>query len=125
LQNQSASVGNLPYWTVIDGQQRLTTMQLLLDAAHQALTLVGSETLARQVEDLIRNPEHFGRTAEDRFKVWPTNRDRTAFNDVIGCDSSGGLLTAPAPGQPHDSSAPVLQRGDDGLVDGGTQRVPR
>ena len=37
LQNQSASVGNLPYWTIIDGQQRLTTMQLLLDAAHQAL----------------------------------------------------------------------------------------
>ncbi|WP_132299768.1 DUF262 domain-containing protein [Kribbella sp. VKM Ac-2568] len=83
LQNQSASVGNLPYWTIIDGQQRLTTMQLLLDAAHQALTLVGSETLARQVEDLIRNPEHFCRTAEDRFKVWPTNRDRAAFNDVM------------------------------------------
>ncbi|MFI6678708.1 DUF262 domain-containing protein [Kribbella sp. NPDC050470] len=83
LQNQSASVGNLPYWTIIDGQQRLTTMQLLLDAAHQALTLVGSETLARQVEDLIRNPEHFCRTAEDRFKVWPTNRDRAAFNEVM------------------------------------------
>jgi uncharacterized protein with ParB-like and HNH nuclease domain len=83
LQNQSASVGNLPYWTIIDGQQRLTTMQLLLDAAHQALTLVGSETLARQVEDLIRNPEHFCRTAEYRFKVWPTNRDRAAFNDVM------------------------------------------
>jgi len=83
LQNQSASVGNLPYWTIIDGQQRLTTMQLLLDAAHQSLTLVGSETLARQVEDLIRNPEHFCRNAEDRFKVWPTNRDRAAFNDVM------------------------------------------
>ena len=83
LQNQSASVGNLPYWTIIDGQQRLTTMQLLLDAAHQALTSVGSETLARQVEDLIRNPEHFCRNAEDRFKVWPTNRDRAAFNDVM------------------------------------------
>lgn len=83
LQNQSASVGNLPYWTIIDGQQRLTTMQLLLDAAHQSLTLAGSETLARQVEDLIRNPEHFCRDTEDRFKVWPTNRDRAAFNDVM------------------------------------------
>jgi hypothetical protein len=83
LQNQAASVGNLPYWTIIDGQQRLTTMQLLLDAAHQSLTLVGAETLARQVEDLIRNPDHFCRNAEDRFKVWPTNRDRDAFNDVM------------------------------------------
>ncbi|WP_439937088.1 GmrSD restriction endonuclease domain-containing protein [Nocardia sp. N13] len=83
LQNQSASVGNLPYWTIIDGQQRLTTMQLLLDAAHQALTLVGADTLARQVEDLIRNPEHFCGSSEDRFKVWPTNRDRAAFNDVM------------------------------------------
>lgn len=83
LQNQALSVGNLPYWTIIDGQQRLTTMQLLLDAAHQCLVAVGSENLARQVEDLIRNPAHFCHEAEDRFKVWPTNRDRAAFNDVM------------------------------------------
>ena len=50
LQNQALSVGNLPYWTIIDGQQRLTTMQLLLDAAHQCLVSVGSDNLARQVE---------------------------------------------------------------------------
>lgn len=95
LQNQSASVGNLPYWTIIDGQQRLTTMQLLLDAAHQALTLVGADTLARQVEDLIRNPEHFCRSAEDRFKVWPTNRDRAAFNDVMAAALPVGYADLP------------------------------
>src|SRR4051794_20396945 len=99
LQNQSASVGNLPYWTIIDGQQRLTTMQLLLDAAHQSLSLVGSATLARQVEDLIGNPEHFCRNAEDRFKVWPTNRDRAAFNDVMAAE-----LPVDYAGLPHRSS---------------------
>lgn len=99
LQNQAASVGNLPYWTIIDGQQRLTTLQLLLDAAHQSLVSVKSETLARQVEDLIRNPEHFCRDAEDRFKVWPTNRDRAAFNDVMAA-----ALPVDYAGLPHQSS---------------------
>jgi len=32
---------------------------------------------------LIENAEAFRRDAEDRFKVWPTNRDRPAFNEVM------------------------------------------
>ena len=30
LQNQSVVLGSLPIWTIIDGQQRLTTIQILL-----------------------------------------------------------------------------------------------
>jgi hypothetical protein len=83
LQNQAGSLGHLPQWTIIDGQQRLTTLQLLLDAAHHVIALRGVELQARQIEDLVRNPAHFCRTPADAFKVWPTNRDREAFNEIM------------------------------------------
>jgi hypothetical protein len=44
---------------------------------------------------LIRNPEHFCRNAEDRFKVWPTNRDRAAFNDVMAATLPVDYLRLP------------------------------
>jgi hypothetical protein len=83
LQQQPGVLGSLSRWTIIDGQQRLTTLQLLLDAAHQVTSLAGAEMPARRIEDLVRNPAHFCEAHEDQFKVWPTNRDRPAFNEVM------------------------------------------
>ena len=56
IQTQPVTIGNLPQWTIIDGQQRLTTLQLAYDAAHQMLTLAGDVIPAKQVEDLVVNP---------------------------------------------------------------------
>jgi hypothetical protein len=83
MQSHAGIVGSMPRWTIIDGQQRLTTLQLLLDAAHQVVQAEGAELAARRIEDLVRNPEHFCSSPADRFKVWPTNRDRAAFNEVM------------------------------------------
>ena len=41
--------------TIIDGQQRLTTLQLLLDALHAELLAVGAEQPAMRVETLVMN----------------------------------------------------------------------
>ncbi len=51
LQHQDGVVGGMPRWTIIDGQQRLTSLQLLLDAAHQVCELAGAPMAARQLED--------------------------------------------------------------------------
>jgi hypothetical protein len=83
LQQQANHVGALGVRTVIDGQQRLTTLQLLLDAVHGQFENRGFEALARQLADLVENAEHFRERPEDRYKVWPTNRDRSAFNEVM------------------------------------------
>ena len=72
--------------TIIDGQQRLTTLQLLLDALHAELLAVGAEQPAMRVETLVMNARPFWERPEDRFKVWPTNRDRPAFNAVMAAD---------------------------------------
>ena len=83
LQNPS---GTMQERTIIDGQQRLTTLQLLLDALHAELLAVGAEQPAMRVETLVMNARPFWERPEDRFKVWPTNRDRAAFNTVMAAD---------------------------------------
>jgi hypothetical protein len=83
LQQLPTPTSDLQQRTVIDGQQRLTTLQLLLDALHSEIAMVGATMPAARLEPLIANGEAFRRDKEDRFKVWPTNRDRSAFNEVM------------------------------------------
>lgn len=83
LQDQSAPAGQLPRRTIIDGQQRLTTLQLAIDAAHAVMSSGGQSKLASQLQRLTANPEDYWSEDEDRFKVWPTNRDRPAYNEVM------------------------------------------
>ena len=86
LQQLQNPAGTMQERTIIDGQQRLTTLQLLLDALHAELLAVGAEQPAMRVETLVMNARPFWEHPEDRFKVWPTNRDRPAFNAVMAAD---------------------------------------
>lgn len=87
LQQLPTQTSDLQQRTVIDGQQRLTTLQLLLDALHTEIAVVGAAMPAARLEPLIANAQAFCRHKEDRFKVWPTNRDRPAFNEVMDAPS--------------------------------------
>jgi len=84
LQQIQNPAGDLQQRTVIDGQQRLTTLQLMLDAIHSELSLIGADAPAARILPLIENAEPFQKNPEDKFKVWPTNKDRDAFNEVMG-----------------------------------------
>jgi hypothetical protein len=86
LQQVMLQTGLMQERTIIDGQQRLTTLQLLIDALHAELMAVGAQASAMRVEPLVRNADAFCTKPEDRFKVWPTNRDRPAFNAVMGAE---------------------------------------
>lgn len=83
MQQAAKPTGSLQERTLIDGQQRLTTLQLLLDALHAQFELVGAAQPARRLAALVANDEAFCEHPEDRFKVWPTNRDRPVFNAVM------------------------------------------
>jgi hypothetical protein len=71
--------GDVTRHDVIDGQQRMTTLQLLLDAAHEVVHKRGHEDLAESLEELILNgsPRFAGK--RERFKLWPSQADRKAF----------------------------------------------
>lgn len=84
LQQTPNPSGHMQTRTIIDGQQRLTTLQLFLDALHAELVRAGASQPALRVEQLVTNDAAFRSNPEDQFKVWPTNRDRPAFQEVMG-----------------------------------------
>jgi hypothetical protein len=79
LDQQRGPTGHLDVRHIIDGQQRLTTLQLLLDAAQAIVESHGSPADAVALSTLTRNNAAVSTGPEDIFKVWPTNYDRAAF----------------------------------------------
>lgn len=83
LQASDAETSNVQAWNIIDGQQRLTTLQLLTDSASAVFAERGFESLAQQLEALTHNPDHFVGGDESRLKVRHLNKDQEAFDEVM------------------------------------------
>jgi len=86
VQAQDNVLGNVQERNVIDGQQRLTTLQLLMDAAGAAFEDLGQDSLAAQLESLTHNAEMYVRDPDERVKVRHTNKDRDAFLEVMNVE---------------------------------------
>jgi hypothetical protein len=84
LQQLQNPTGQMQMRTIIDGQQRLTTLQLLIDALHGELVAAGADHPAMRLEPLVKNSDAFCQHETDKYKVWPTNRDQDAYNEVMG-----------------------------------------
>ncbi|TQS91864.1 DUF262 domain-containing protein [Arthrobacter sp. TS-15] len=78
-ESKTPSAGDVTRHEVIDGQQRMTTLQLLLDAAHEIVAGRGHQTEADQLEELILNKALTFKGRIERFKLWPSQADRSAF----------------------------------------------
>ena len=87
IQAHEVQSRSLPTWNVIDGQQRLTTLQTLADATGALLAEADYSKLVGQLEDLTHNPEKYVEDGEDRLKVRHLNNDREAFVEVMNADS--------------------------------------
>ena len=68
---------------VIDGQQRLTTLQLLLDAVQYVSEEHGIERVAARLSKLVTNDENLVGDEDNIFKLWPTTYDREAFRHAM------------------------------------------
>jgi len=79
LQQQPTPTAEIERRTVIDGQQRLTTMQLVLDAAQEVLQEMEEPEASR----LSRLVENMDGTGDEMFKLWPTSLDRDAFRAAM------------------------------------------
>jgi len=95
VQQLSTEFGHMPACSVIDGQQRLTTLQILLDSLHAELVRRGETMLAGQVEPLTVNPTAFRKGPDDQFKVWPTNHDRAGFSSIMSAEPGTAYGTLP------------------------------
>ncbi len=77
--------GTLDSRQIIDGQQRLTTLQLLIAAARDLAKELGSPTESRF--GFLTMNQLVGDQMEELFKVWPTNVDRPHFQQVMQAGS--------------------------------------
>lgn len=68
---------------VIDGQQRLTTIQVLLECLFDICTSQGQKPFASALRSLTRNENPMEEPEEVVFKVWPTNNDQDDFRKVM------------------------------------------
>lgn len=91
---------NLETRQVIDGQQRLTTLQLFLFAARLSATSLDHERTVRLLSKFLENDEDLfdrGKNPDHLYKVWPTNADRDEFRAVmLGQTGHGRLAEAVA-----------------------------
>lgn len=88
-----SSAGSLDLRSVIDGQQRLTTIQLLVRGILDVLGEIGSPR-EKQVRRLIQNPSDVVHNDDERHKLWPRRRDRDVWRLAMadGASADGDHL---------------------------------
>lgn len=87
VEQLSTPVGEIEARQVIDGQQRLTTLQLLILAARRVADAHSLDRHERLLGRLIDNNADLVRAPEHAFKVWPTNADRDVFRAVLKAEA--------------------------------------
>lgn len=86
IQAHEAQSKRLAAWNVIDGQQRLTTLQILADATCALLTESGLGRAAGQLERLTHNDEIYVEDGGSRLKVRHQNKDQAPFDEVMSAE---------------------------------------
>lgn len=114
------ATGGVALRSVIDGQQRLTTVQLLIRGLVDVLSDAGSDR-TKSVRRMLFNPDDVVETPDEIFKLWPRRRDRELWPIAIGDalpdhgDETDHLYLQAR--QFFSDSARTYSMGDDGELD--------
>ncbi len=87
LEQLKTETGEVGVRRVIDGQQRLTTLQLAIAAIRDICKAKGSKSYHEAFKRLSENFDPSKKTPESIFKVWPTNVDREHFRRTMTAGS--------------------------------------
>jgi uncharacterized protein with ParB-like and HNH nuclease domain len=82
LDQLAAPAGGIDLRAVIDGQQRLTTLQLLIRSVLDVL-IEQSSPRVKQVRRLLLNPSDVVSHEYERYKLWPRRRDRVVWPEAM------------------------------------------
>jgi hypothetical protein len=96
LSQEHSNPGGVDPRLVIDGQQRLTTLQIILSAAAAVAEAHGASEVATELAELTRNRGHTAAAGDLRFKIWPSRRDRESFLRTMDGEREDGAGGIPA-----------------------------
>jgi uncharacterized protein with ParB-like and HNH nuclease domain len=82
LDQQTTQTSKLETREIIDGQQRLITLQILFAAA-RAVSIEHDAGSASMLEKLMYNDEVIISDPDDRLKVWPIEANQEAFVEIM------------------------------------------
>lgn len=87
----ASNKGLLDRWWVVDGQQRLTTLQLLIAAARVVFVEQGLDDYASELVEPLGNHGRAVRRDQDRYKITHKSNDYEGFSSIIdrSLDRSG------------------------------------
>ncbi|MCY4475160.1 MAG: DUF262 domain-containing HNH endonuclease family protein [Chloroflexi bacterium] len=94
LQNVHTGVSQTQTRLVVDGQQRLTTLQLLIHAVHKSSSGCGYVPEKPLSEFVWNEPNPTDENAEHIYKVWPTVIDQPSYEHAL-TDRESNDLNAP------------------------------
>ncbi len=92
LDQKETQTGHVVVRQVIDGQQRLTTLQIFLSAYRDFCQSQSCAALAAECDKFLFNTGMMANPEVDKFKVWPTQLDRPQFTDVVSSGSREEVL---------------------------------
>ncbi|MDV3135634.1 DUF262 domain-containing HNH endonuclease family protein [Mycobacterium sp. 29Ha] len=104
IEQEENPPGSPQRYLVIDGQQRLTTLQLLLAAAARTAQEMGCPAQGDLLGRLTLNDELLAQ-GDERFKVWPTNANRSAFRDTMNAGAEVATASPQAGNEIRDAYA--------------------
>ena len=74
---------NVPSYEIVDGQQRLITLQVFLAALRDCSKEHNANKEILGVLDDLTGNRNLSPDSDEVFKVWPTNKDRSAFSSIL------------------------------------------
>lgn len=108
LEQVSTRTGETEKRLVIDGQQRLTTTQIILEAFHDLCTEFEADNARKALAKLTRIDDPMANSGENIYKVWPTTVDQPAFRAIMDAGTSAAVETIVA-AEPELADRPIVQ----------------
>ena len=107
ITKQIPTTGFINRWWVVDGQQRLTTLQILMAAACSVFNERGLTQCTSILKGALVNPQEAVQATSDRYKIQHRSSDYSGFSGIVeaGLGGSDVLEAEGANGRLHDCYA--------------------